>query len=306
MRDSALARWLVLGTLLAAPGCGGDDGGPTPPDDGDFPIPGTPVQLSFSASDVTSAPAWSRDSSQIAYCAGQPSSEVWVIPAQGGTATQLYDDDYSYWDPAWSPTEDRIVYTRGAAGSPWELWVKPYPSGDAALLVSGSSPVSRSRWSHNGTVILYHRFDNALWQVPVASGTPSLLYSTPGVLSGAAYAPDATRIAFSMHDGESYELYTMAAAGGTATQLAELGGARDPSYSPDGRWIAFWRPEPPDAPTASAIWVIAADGHGGAGRITSPDHNYDLLPSWSPDGSRIAFVSDRDFPLRQVWVVAVQ
>jgi Tol biopolymer transport system component len=83
-------------------------------------------------------------------------------------------------------------------------------------------------------------------------------------------------------------LWSMPAAGGTAKRITEeYNDARQPSWSPDGRRIAFqsyrdgtWR-----------IATVAADGSGMKALTTGP---FDARePHWSPDGKSIAFSSDR-------------
>lgn len=73
-------------------------------------------------------------------------------------------------------------------------------------------------------------------------------------------------------------------------------------WSPDGRWLVYGsaigcsqtaagcvrdRTQPPD------LVVAPADGSGAPKALTS-DEARDMEPSWSPDGERIAFASDRD------------
>ena len=60
-----------------------------------------------------------------------------------------------------------------------------------------------------------------------------------------------------------------------------------------GNQIAFWHPT--NGPPAS-IWVMSATG-GGVTQITSAPGN-DVSPSWSPDGSLIAFSRNAD-----IWVI---
>jgi Tol biopolymer transport system component len=61
--------------------------------------------------------------------------------------------------------------------------------------------------------------------------------------------------------------------------------------SPDGRKILFTVGDI-DAGSTSPLWVVNADGSGLA-HLTA-DASNDYRPSWSPDGSKIAFVSRRD------------
>ena len=72
-------------------------------------------------------------------------------------------------------------------------------------------------------------------------------------------------------------------------------GAADPAWSPDGRTIAFvrWRPGRPIGSIAEAIYVVKADGSGLRNLTPKPVGAY-AAPAWSPDGRKLAFVSDRD------------
>ncbi|MGH7368902.1 MAG: TolB family protein, partial [Candidatus Rokuibacteriota bacterium] len=68
----------------------------------------------------------------------------------------------------------------------------------------------------------------------------------------------------------------------------------DPQISPDGRAVAFvvtTLSEEKDE-YLSNIWLVAAAG-GEPRRFTTGSRR-DTSPRWSPDGSRLAFVSERE------------
>jgi Tol biopolymer transport system component len=76
--------------------------------------------------------------------------------------------------------------------------------------------------------------------------------------------------------------------------------------APDGRTLAFTvtRLDEEADDYRSAIWVVPADGSAPARRFTSGGGK-DSTPRWSPDGTRLAFLSDRDGGKAQVYVLNV-
>ena len=106
-------------------------------------------------------------------------------------------------------------------------------------------------------------------------------------------APDGATIAFVQvtvnEKDNKYEssLYTVPAAGGAAP-VRLTGGTRDttPRWAPDGKWIAFVRPDDKDTPQVHLLPM----GGGEARALTALPRGA-AAPAWSPDGRTIAFTS---------------
>jgi Tol biopolymer transport system component len=100
------------------------------------------------------------------------------------------------------------------------------------------------------------------------------------------WAPGGQRIAFSRdRAGNSRPssccvLMTMQADGSNKHRVPHTEGGTRPSWSPDGRQLAYQRP--------SGLYVVDVDGSSGR-RLVPGNHVSE--PSWSPDGTKIAFVS---------------
>jgi Tol biopolymer transport system component len=66
--------------------------------------------------------------------------------------------------------------------------------------------------------------------------------------------------------------------------------AFQPSWSPDGRKVAFTTNRDGNAD----VYIMDADGSNPVNLIHDSQFSTDFEPAWSPDGTRIAFATDRD------------
>ena len=91
----------------------------------------------------------------------------------------------------------------------------------------------------------------------------------------------------------------------TVDQILSLKRAGSPEISPDGRWVAYTVRETnwDDNAYETEIWL--ADATTGATRQLTNAKKSSQSPAWSPDGSKLAFISDRT-DKRQIYLISPQ
>jgi dipeptidyl aminopeptidase/acylaminoacyl peptidase len=88
-------------------------------------------------------------------------------------------------------------------------------------------------------------------------------------------------------------------------QILSLKRAGSPEISPDGRWVAYTVRETnwDDNAYETEIWL--ADVSTGASRQLTNGKKSSQSPAWAPDGSKLAFISDRT-DKRQIYLISPQ
>ncbi len=76
--------------------------------------------------------------------------------------------------------------------------------------------------------------------------------------------------------------------------FGRISGADDPAPSPDGRTLAFTGSKIEKFEGSPVTRVCTADVESGEIREITHGPNSDRAPRWSPDGRRLAFLSDRE------------
>ena len=113
-----------------------------------------------------------------------------------------------------------------------------------------------------------------------------------------AWSPDGAKIAFtSVRSGNFGDIYVVNVDGSGVTNLTNhSSGGYHPAWSPDGAKIAFTSVRSGNLGDSSHnfgdIYVVNVDGSGVTNLTNHSSSNYH--PAWSPDGTKIAFQSDRD------------
>jgi Tol biopolymer transport system component len=123
---------------------------------------------------------------------------------------------------------------------------------------------------------------SALFVAPVAP--PGEITVHEGTSMSVAASPDGRTLAIDLQGS----IWTLPVTGGAAKRITDVfNDARQPSFSADGKWIAFqgYRDG------GYHIWVVAVDGSSQRELTSGPFD--DREPAWSHDGTRIAFSSDR-------------
>jgi dipeptidyl aminopeptidase/acylaminoacyl peptidase len=169
-----------------------------------------------------------------------------------------------------------------------------------------------------------NEYRSTIWTCPVDGSLPPRQFTAgPKVDAEARWSPDGTALAFvSNRERDAKQLYVIPAAGGEPRRLTDLKeDVTEIRWSPDGGRIAFSaRVRAPEyeedddkkrAPRRFTrlqykldnvgwtgdrrrhLFVVPADGSSEPMQLTDGDFE-DSAPTWSPDGARIAFGSNRE------------
>ncbi|MBA3872160.1 MAG: PD40 domain-containing protein [Anaerolineae bacterium] len=211
-----------------------------------------------------SDPSWSPDGTRIVYNSMFSSAgysfedQLYIMNANGENIVKLTSEDFSLIGSAdWSPDGQKIVFEAGIRGKPYFQVFVINADGTNLINLSNAARADTSpKWSPDGRSIVF--------------------------ISGPIYdnkAPPGT------DQSKNDEIFVMDTGGTNLRQLTDNDKREnDPSWSPDGEWIAFNRDNN----------IFMMDKNGKQYRHVTDTSNGAFEPFWLPDGNEIGFTGFLD------------
>ena len=241
---------------------------------------GDAIKITSTEADAA-RPRWSPKNDQIVFAVR--GRGIWSVSPLGGNARQIVDQGAN---PNLSRDGARIVYEREGV-----IWTAAI-DGSGARSVDGVQPrfynvPSGPAFSPDGRSIAYFLPESGplgdLWIIDAVGGTPRRATSDLCEGGWPVWTSDGRAIVFSSARAGSRTLWQVQLAGGTLALLTTGAGEDDqPDLTADGRHLAY-------ANTRSYWELRVRDLATNRERALVTRPLPVLFPSFSPDGSRIAF-----------------
>lgn len=282
-------------------------------------VASTDRRVAYTAPAHFEAPNWTRDGKDLIFNqdgtlhrflldpAPYPSLSLAQALAAQPTAIPSAPQHQANNDHGLSPDGTQLAISDGTLGSS-HIYVLPTTGGTPRLVELQPTPDGPSYWhgwSPDGQTLAFtgqRQGDFDIYTVPVAGGQETRLTTAKGLDDGPDYSPDGHWIYFNSERTGHMQLWRMHP-DGTAQQQVLTDADNDwfPHPSPDGKYLAYlaYNPNVTGHPGGQLVEVrllsladhkvtTLATLYGGQGTLN--------VNSWSPDSTRVAFVSYSNLP----------
>ncbi|MDQ3364674.1 MAG: translocation protein TolB [Myxococcota bacterium] len=214
-------------------------------------------------------PAFSPNGAQIAYTSFMRNNpDLYVGPAGGGRPKKLSGHPGMNTGAAWSPDGSKIALTLSKDGNA-EIYVINAADGAIIRRITQDKGIDTSpAWSPDGSQLAFVSDRNGgpqIFVVSSAGGAARQVSFNGSYNTTPAWSPRAGKqvIAYTTRDGGRYDVVTLDLQTKAMTRITQNeGNNEEPSFSPNGRAIAFAR-------AGQGVFIASADGMGKAVKLWS-------------------------------------
>src|SRR5579859_7782260 len=220
------------------------------------------------------------------------------VPGQSGTDINLTHsggDNVNNVEPSLSPDRQWMAYASNRDGT-WQIYAASTDGKQNVAVTTDAEQINVSPiWSPDGSALIYESARNGSWNLyrfNVQTGQEDQITDSPSSDIDAYWSPDSQYIIFDSQRSGLWQIYKLDLASTQVKALTQDGGNDyNPIVSPDGKLIVF-RAYTSDNPKDSVLYVMNVDGTN-AHPVSDPKSNA-TAQIWSPDGSLLAYQSDKN------------
>ncbi len=227
---------------------------------------------------INLSPRWSPDGRLIAYTSyrnGNP--DLFVLNFDSGRRDVLSAQPGLNATPAWSPDGQWLAFAMSAGGGT-NLFLAPKSGGKPKAITTGPAISVSPSFSPNGRQIVFNSDRGGTPQIYVidADGANLRRLTFQGTYNASPrWSPRGEKIVF-MCQVAGFQICLINPDGSGLQQLTSAGRNEEPTWSPDGRHIAFTSTRTGQR----EVFVMHADGSDQRRLTNNGRENY--LPDWSP------------------------
>ncbi|MFQ5900533.1 MAG: TolB family protein [Thermodesulfobacteriota bacterium] len=272
-------------------------------------------------------PSFSPDGEKLVFSSNRGDGwDIWQIDLDSEKLTQLTKDNLDYLAPVFSPDGLQIAYIlRDETNS---LWVMGSDGSHQEKLIGSIPVLSYPAWTPDGSEILFvssSKEGSEIWTYNIKERKNKKLATVLGnenisdkdkndypfkeFLYRIDYSPIEDRIVFESNRSGNVELWTMNRDGSELTRITKGDKPHwNPVFSHDGKKIAYTTSKYGN-PAGYHNWINyniwIADLASGQEMLITGEEQADWNPVFSPDGKRIAYVTNRsgDFEHYSLWML---
>jgi Tol biopolymer transport system component len=229
-------------------------------------------------------------------------TDIWTMDPQGGTPVRLTSFTGRETNASWSFDRKRIAFSRTRNGNYTDIFLMNADGSNKhwARSATYSGSIDNPSWSPDGTHLLVTATMNGFpYLATIDLATQNLSLVAPqGLFAVQSYTAtyDATG-AIVYLDAAFKNVKRFTPGGPVTTLLSASVYLGEPAISPDGTRLAYTQAV---TPTNGEIYVLNLTTKVSK-RLTYSGGG-DFGPTWSPDGTKLAFASDRSGTL-QIWTM---